>query len=232
MLRLRYAQVPVVSAMRGIALGGGCELALYSARRVAHMESYVGLVEVGVGLVPAGGGLTYDRAPRRRDGSRRRPAPTLLAFLKEPFTAAAMAKVGTSAIESRAARLPARQRRDRAAQGRAADGGARAGQGDGRLRLARAAQAARSRWPAATRIATIKAQLVGLRDGGFISEHDFHIASLIADVVCGGDVDAGSLVSEEYLMALERKHFCALLDHPKTQERIMGMLQTGKPVRN
>jgi 3-hydroxyacyl-CoA dehydrogenase len=81
-------------------------------------------------------------------------------------------------------------------------------------------------------IATIKAQLVGLRDGGFASAHDFHLASLIADVVCGGDVDAGSLVSEEYLMALERKHFCALLDHPKTQERIMGMLQTGKPVRN
>jgi 3-hydroxyacyl-CoA dehydrogenase len=81
-------------------------------------------------------------------------------------------------------------------------------------------------------IATIKASLVGMRDGGFISAHDFHIASLIADVVCGGEVEAGSLVNEEYLMALERKHFCSLLDHPKTQERIMGMLQTGKPVRN
>ena len=81
-------------------------------------------------------------------------------------------------------------------------------------------------------IATIKGQLVNMRDGGFISAHDYHIASLIADVVCGGEVEAGSLVSEEYLMALERKHFCGLLDHPKTQERIMGMLQTGKPVRN
>ena len=81
-------------------------------------------------------------------------------------------------------------------------------------------------------IATIKAQLVGMRDGGFISAHDFHIASLIADVVCGGELDAGTLVTEEYLMALERKHFCGLLEHPKTQERIMGMLQTGKPVRN
>jgi hypothetical protein len=75
-------------------------------------------------------------------------------------------------------------------------------------------------------IATIKGQLVNMRDGGFISAHDFHIASLIANVVCGGDVDAGTLVSEEYLMALERKAFCALLEHPKTQERIMGMLQT------
>ena len=81
-------------------------------------------------------------------------------------------------------------------------------------------------------IATFKGQLANMRDGGFISDHDFHISALIADVVCGSDVDAGSLVTEEYLMALERKHFCSLLEHPKTQERIMGMLQTGKPVRN
>ena len=84
----------------------------------------------------------------------------------------------------------------------------------------------------ALRPATIEAQLVNLRDGGFISAHDYFIASKIAEVVCGGDVDAGSLVGEEYLMAMERERFCALLDHPKTQERIMGMLQTGKPVRN
>ena len=81
-------------------------------------------------------------------------------------------------------------------------------------------------------IATIKAQLVAMRDGGFIGKHDYHIASLIAEVVCGGEVDAGSLVSEEYLMTLERQRFCALLEHPATQERVMGFLQTGKPVRN
>src|SRR5215218_6282925 len=81
-------------------------------------------------------------------------------------------------------------------------------------------------------IASTKAQLVNMRDGGFISAHDFHIASLIAEVVCGGDVDAGSMASEEYLMTMERLRFCGLLDHPKTQERIMGMLSTGKPVRN
>ena len=71
-----------------------------------------------------------------------------------------------------------------------------------------------------------------MRDGGFISAHDFHIAGLIAHVVTGGDVDAGSLVTEEYLMALEREAFCSLIVHPKTQARIMGMLGTGKPVRN
>jgi 3-hydroxyacyl-CoA dehydrogenase len=81
-------------------------------------------------------------------------------------------------------------------------------------------------------IATIKGQLANMRDGGFISAHDFHISTLIAEVVCGGDVDAGSLVNEEYLMTMERDRFCALLEHPKSQERIMGMLQTGKPVRN
>jgi 3-hydroxyacyl-CoA dehydrogenase len=71
-----------------------------------------------------------------------------------------------------------------------------------------------------------------MRDGGFISPHDFRIASLIANVVTGGDVDAGTLVSEEYLMTLERQAFCELVQHPKTQERILGMLSTGKPVRN
>jgi 3-hydroxyacyl-CoA dehydrogenase len=81
-------------------------------------------------------------------------------------------------------------------------------------------------------IATLKGSLVNMRDGGFISAHDFHIASLIAHVVCGGDVDAGSLVDEDYLMTLERQAFCQLLVHPKTQARIMGMMSTGKPLRN
>ena len=81
-------------------------------------------------------------------------------------------------------------------------------------------------------IATIRGSLVNMRDGGFISAHDFHIAGLMAEVVCGGDVDAGTLVTEAYLMTLERRAFGALLVHPRTQERIMGMLSTGKPVRN
>ena len=80
--------------------------------------------------------------------------------------------------------------------------------------------------------ATILGSLVNMRDGGFISQHDFHIASLIANVVTGGDVEPGTLVSEDYLMTLERRAFCALIVHPKTQERILGMLNTGKPVRN
>ena len=80
--------------------------------------------------------------------------------------------------------------------------------------------------------ATILFMLVNMRDGGYISQHDFHIASLIANVLTGGDVEAGTLVSEEYLMKLERQAFCSLIVHPKTQARILGMLSTGKPVRN
>jgi len=230
MLRVRYASVPVVAAMRGIALGGGCEIAVACAKRVASMETYVGLVEVGVGLLPGGGGLTYI-ARRGAENAASGTGSDLLNFIKEGFQAAAMAKVGTSALESRKL-------------GYLQDGDVIVPNKDELLHVAISqvmglAEAgyrapARSQIPVAGRmgIATIKASLVGMRDGGFISAHDFHIASLIADVVCGGEVDAGTLVTEEYLMTLERKHFCSLLDNPKTQERIMGMLQTGKPVRN
>ena len=230
LLRLRYASVPTVAAMRGIALGGGCEIAVHCARRVAHVETYVGLVEVGVGLIPGGGGLTYI-ARRAAENALAAGNTDILAFAKEGFTAAAMAKVGTSAHESRQL-------------GYLLEGDVVVAHKDELLftAISQVKAMADANWraplktlfPVAGRsgIATIKASLVGMRDGGFVSAHDFHIASLIADVVCGGEVEAGALVSEEYLMALERKHFCALLEHPKSQERIMGLLQTGKPVRN
>jgi 3-hydroxyacyl-CoA dehydrogenase len=230
MLRLRYAAVPVVSAIRGLALGGGCEMAVYSAKRVAAMESYIGLVEVGVGLVPGAGGLAYI-ARRAAENAARSSNKDVLPFLTEGFTAAAMASVGTGAIDSR--RL-----------GYLLDSDVIVPNKDELLFVAlneaRALYTSGYRpphkrlFPVAGRngVATIKGQLVNMRDGGFISAHDFHIASLIAGVVCGGDVDAGTLVSEEYLMTLERQAFCALLEHPKTQERIMGMMSTGKPVRN
>src|SRR5215212_10876479 len=100
MLRMRYSTVPVVAALRGIALGGGCEIALYSARRVAAMESYVGLVEVGVGLLPAGGGLTYLARRAAEMAGAANANADILKFLGDGFTSAATAKVATSAIES------------------------------------------------------------------------------------------------------------------------------------
>ena len=230
MLKIRYASVPVVSAIRGLALGGGCELAVHSARRVAAMESYIGLVEVGVGLVPGAGGLTYI-ARRAAENAAASTGTDLLPFLTEGFSAAAMAKVGTGALDSKKLGyliegdviVPNKDELLYVAlqQARAmADAGYRAP-------LRRSFRVA-----GRSGAATIRGQLVNMRDGGFISAHDFHIASLIAGVVTGGDIDAGSLVTEEYLMALERKAFCSLIVHPKTQERIMGMLSTGKPVRN
>ena len=231
MLRMRYASVPVVAAMRGLALGGGCELSLYTARRVAAMETYTGLVEVGVGLLPAGGGLAYIARRAAEMAGAGNANADVFQFLKDGFTNAATAKVGTSALEDRKLGyllwndviVPHKDELLFVASAQAkamADSGFRA--------------PAKSLFPVAGRNAkaTVMGQLANMRDGGFISAHDFHIATLIADVVTGGDVDAGSLVTEDYLMALERKYFCALLDHPKTQERIMGMLQTGKPVRN
>jgi 3-hydroxyacyl-CoA dehydrogenase len=230
MLKMRYAAVPVVSAIRGLALGGGCEMAVYSAKRVAAMESYIGLVEVGVGLVPGAGGLAYI-ARRAAENAAKSTNKDMLPFLIEGFTAAAMATVGTGAIDSR--RVGYLLDSDVIVPNVnellfVAINEARAMYDSGyRAPLKRS-------FPVVGRngLATIKGQLVNMRDGGFISAHDFHIASLIANVVCGGDVDNGTLVTEEYLMTLERQAFCSLLEHPKTQERIMGMMSTGKPIRN
>ena len=230
MLKLRYANVPTISAVRGLALGGGCEMAVYSAKRVVAMESYIGLVEVGVGLVPGAGGLAYI-ARRAAENANSSTNKDIIPFLTEGFTAAAMAKVGTSAIESRKL-------------GYLLDSDVIVPNKDELLYVA--INEAKSMFNSGYRaplkrtfavagrngIATIKGSLVNMRDGGFISAHDFDIASKIASVVCGGDVDAGTLVTEEYLMALERQAFCALLVTAKTQERIMGMMNTGKPVRN
>ena len=236
MLSLRYANVPTVAAMHGLALGGGCELAVHAAKRVAAIETYVGLVEVGVGLIPGGGGLAYlaRRAAEQVEASKGvsgMVGAELMGFVKEGFQAAAMAKVGTSAIETRKF-------------GYLLDSDVIVPHKDEVLHVAiaqaKAMYESGYRAPAKKLFAvagrnvkaTLQSSLINMRDGGFISAHDYHISSCIADVLTGGDVDAGTLVSEEYLHALERKHFCALLDNPKTQERIMGMLSTGKPVRN
>lgn len=227
MMRVKYANVPVVAAVAGLALGGGCELLMHASRRVVSLESYVGLVEVGVGLVPAGGGLKEIalRSAREAKGN------DILQFLRERYTQAATAAVSKSALEAKK-------------MGYLSKGDIIVLHPHELLHVA-ATQAlamadAGYRPPLASLIpvtgrygsATIKAQLVNLRDGGFISAHDMHIGSLIADVVSGGDIEPGSQVSEQWLLDRERAAFISLLGHPKTQERIMGMLQTGKPVRN
>jgi 3-hydroxyacyl-CoA dehydrogenase len=230
MLRLRYSQVPTVAAISGMALGGGCELSVHCARRVAHLEAYIGLVEVGVGLVPGAGGLTYG-ARRAAEEHAAAPEAPLMHFLKKYVMQSATAQVSKSAIEARS-------------MGYLRDSDPIVFNVQELLYVAVREAAAmhdsgyRPPLPSTFEvagnegIATITAQLVNMRDGGFISAHDFHLGKTIAEIMCGGDVAPGSRVDEQWIMARERQAFMSLLNHPKTQERIMGMMQSGKPVRN
>jgi 3-hydroxyacyl-CoA dehydrogenase len=226
-MAMKYSNVPVVAAVAGLALGGGCEMALHASKRVASIESYIGLVEVGVGLIPAGGGLKEAavRAAKEAKGN------DILQFLKAGFTNAATANVSKSALEAQAmgylkeddvivfnayellhvAKVEARAMFDK-----------------GYRPPLQAPVQVTGRYG----YGTIKAQLVNMRDGGFISAHDFKLGEMIAEIVSGGDIDQGQFVSEQWFLDMERKAFLELLNHPKTQERIMGMMQTGKPVRN
>ncbi|MDS1139979.1 3-hydroxyacyl-CoA dehydrogenase/enoyl-CoA hydratase family protein [Pusillimonas sp. SM2304] len=230
-LRLRYAQVPVVAALAGMALGGGCELSVHCAKRVAHFETYIGLVEVGIGLVPGAGGLSYCARRAAEQQAEAAPDAPLLAFVKKFALSVASAQVSASALDAR--KIGYLQPSDTIVMQRyellyVAAREARALADSGwRPPLPQ-------RFPVAGRdgIATLTAQLVNMKVGGFISDYDFVVAEKVAHAMCGGDVDPGSLVDEAWMLAREREAFLALLVQPKTQERIAGLLKTGKPVRN
>jgi 3-hydroxyacyl-CoA dehydrogenase len=231
LLRVKYAQVPVVAAVSGMALGGGCELALHCAKRVAALESYIGLVEVGVGLIPGGGGLK-EGALRAAAAAGAIGANDLLPFVRNWLQNAAMAKVSGSALEAQ--QMGYLLDTDIVVMNRhellwSAIGQTFAMHAIGYRPPLRARQV-----PVAGRsvLATMKGQFANLREGGYASAHDQYLASCIADVLCGGDLDAGTFVDEQWFLDLERKHFMQLVAHPKSQERMMGLLQTGKPVRN
>ncbi len=229
--RMRDAQVPTVVALAGLALGGGCEISVHASARVAHMETYIGLVEVGVGLVPGAGGLAYcaRRAAELRAASA--PEAPLLWFVQKFAQAVATAQVSRSALDAQEMGYlresdPVVPHPDALLYAALQQAGALADAG-WRPPLP-------ARFPVAGRdgIATLTAQLVNLRDGGFISAYGYELGLAVAQVICGGDIDAGSLVDEEWMLAQERRAFLRLLGQPKTQERIAGMLKTGKPVRN
>ncbi|BCL75500.1 3-hydroxyacyl-CoA dehydrogenase [Jeongeupia sp. HS-3] len=227
-MAIKYAKVPVVGAAQGYAFGGGCEFLMHCSRVVAAVETYIGLVEVGVGLLPAGGGCKEFalRAAREAKGG------DILAVLKDYYLAMAMAKVGTSAEEGQQIGylkesdivlfnsnellfVAQAQVRALAATGYRAPVKPKA-------------------FPVAGRsgAATIQGQLINMLEGGFISKYDYYIGCQIADVVTGGDVEAGTLVNEEWILKLERERFMGLLKKGKTQERIMYMLENNKPLRN
>ena len=224
-MRIKYAQLPVVAAVRGMALGGGCEFQMHSARTVAALESYIGLVEAGVGLLPAGGGL-------KEIATRCGLAGDPFEGVKSIFETVAMAKVSGSALEAKQMGL---LRESDVVVLNAFE----------LLYVAQnvATSLAESGWrpplparaiPVAGVVGTasLKMLLINMLEGRFISEHDYEVATRIADTLCGGAIERGATVDEEWLLRLERRHFMALAQMPKTQARIQHTLTTGKPLRN
>ncbi|MDI3262347.1 MAG: 3-hydroxyacyl-CoA dehydrogenase/enoyl-CoA hydratase family protein [Fulvimonas sp.] len=226
-MRIKHALVPVVAAVRGLCLGGGCEFQMHSARTVAALESYIGLVEAGVGLLPAGGGL-HELALR---AGKANPADPFEA-LKKVFETVAMAKVSGSALEAKH-------------MGLLRESDVVVFNPFELLYVAKktALALAESGWrpplyeraiPVAGDVgtATFRAQLANLQAGYFASEHDVAVATRIADTLCGGAIERGSRVDEQWLLDLERRHFVALAKTEKTQARIAHTMATGKPLRN
>jgi 3-hydroxyacyl-CoA dehydrogenase len=227
-MRLKYSLVPVVAAVRGMAFGGGCEFQMHSARTVAAFESYIGLVEAGVGLLPAGGGLKEIALRASRAALDNDPFPQI----KKMFETVAMAKVSGSALEAK--QLGLLRESDVVVFNNFE-----------LLYVAKqvAASLAESGWrpplPARDIVvagdvgtASLKMMLINMLEGRFVSEHDYDIASRIADSLCGGAIERGSVVDETWLLDLERKHFVELAKTQKTQDRIAHTMSTGKPLRN
>jgi 3-hydroxyacyl-CoA dehydrogenase len=225
---LRYSMIPTVAAVDGLALGGGCEFVMHCDRAVSTLESYIGLVEAGVGLLPAGGGCKELALRAARDAKNGDPFP----LLKNYFQSVATAQLSKSAEQAK--ELGYLRRADPIVMNRfellyvaKAQALALAESGYRPPLKARNIPVAGS-----TGIATIKGMLVNMREGNFISDHDYLVASKIAHVMCGGDLTPGSLVDENWFLELERSAFLELLATEKTQARIEHTLKTGKPLRN
>ncbi len=225
-MRIKHSMIPVVSAVDGMALGGGCEFVMHSNKVVASIESYIGLVEAGVGLLPAGAGCKELAMRAAQQGG------DLMPQLQKVFTRMAMGEVSKSAENAR--EMGYLRDTDRIIFNKdellyVALTEARA-MADAGFRPPLAA----APFPVAgyTGVATMKMMLVNMKEGGFISDHDFEVSSRIAEVLCGGMVEPGSLVDEKWMLDLERKNFVALAKQQKTQDRIEFMLKNGKPLRN
>jgi 3-hydroxyacyl-CoA dehydrogenase len=229
-LAIKYARKPVVVAPQGMALGGGCEVSLHGARIQAAAESYMGLVEAGVGLIPGGGG-TKEMMIRANEHAAGTETLDLFHAMKPVFETIAMAKVSTSGEEARSMGFLRAQdliamNRDR----QVADAKATA------LAMIRAGYHPPA--PAEIRVlgeeflAGAKLAIHMLVRGEFASEYDAVVGRKLAYVLAGGSVTAAQTVGEQYVLDLEREAFVSLCGERKTQERIAHTLKTGKPLRN
>jgi 3-hydroxyacyl-CoA dehydrogenase len=228
-MALKLAPKPVVVAPFGMALGGGLEVTLHGTSVQASAESYMGLVELGVGLIPAGGG-TKELLIRKLDavGPNTDPFPAV----REAFETIGMAKVAKSACEARAFgylrdRDGISMNRDRLTEDAKA------------MALSAARRGFRPQTPreevtalGANGLATLKLGLHQMKRGGYISDYDYHIGTKLAHILTGGDLSHQSKVTEQRLLDLEREAFLSLCGERKTLERIQHMLKTGKPLRN
>jgi 3-hydroxyacyl-CoA dehydrogenase len=237
-LGLKYAPKPVVAAPQGMALGGGCEIGLHAAKIQAAAEAYIGLVEVGVGLIPGGGG-TKEMLIRANEHAAGGEDLDLFHAMKPVFETIATAKVGTSAEDSRALGFLRRQdgvsmNRDRLVGDakEAALALVRAGYKPLAASWQEGAQTTQIKVLGEQFLAGAKLVIHMMQRGGYISDYDAHVGRKLANILAGGPLTSPQLVSEQYVLDLEREAFVSLCGEKKTQERMAFTLKTGKPLRN
>jgi len=237
-LALKYAMKPVVAAPQGMALGGGCEVSLHAAKIQAAAEAYIGLVETGVGLIPGGGG-TKEMLIRANEHAAGTEDLDLFHALKPVFETIAMAKVGTSAEECRD--LGYLRREDGVSMNRdrlvgdakeAALSLVRGGYKPPAATWQEGAQTTQVKVLGEQFLAGAKLAIHMMLRGGYASEYDAHVGRKLANILAGGALTSPQLVSEQYVLDLEREAFVSLCGEKKTQERIAHTLKTGKPLRN
>jgi len=237
-LAIKYAKKPVVAAPQGMALGGGCEISLHASRIHSAAEAYVGLVETGVGLIPGGGG-TKEMLIRANEHAAGGEDLDLFHALRPVFENVAMARVGTSAEECR--ELGYFRREDRYSmntQRLVADaketalGLARSGWKPAAASWQEGAQTTQIKVLGEQFLSGAKLAIHMLLRGGYASEYDAVVARKLANILAGGPLTSPQMVSEQYVLDLEREAFVSLCGEKKTQERIAHTLKTGKPLRN